>query len=57
MHEKVFSERASERFLSERPWDYAIDLKPDAPTSIDAKVYPLAPKEKEEQKKFLEGNL
>jgi len=32
-------------------------LKPDAPTSIDCRVYPLAPKEKEEQRKFLEANL
>jgi hypothetical protein len=32
-------------------------LKPDAPTSLDCRVYPLAPREKEEQKKFLEANL
>src|ERR1700748_1340870 len=54
---KVFSESASERFPDKRPWDHAIDLKPDAPASIDCKVYPLSPKEKEEQKEFLEGNL
>jgi hypothetical protein len=56
-HGKVFSEQASERFPGKRPWDHAIDLKPDAPTSIDCRVYPLAPKEKEEQRKFLEANL
>jgi hypothetical protein len=56
-HGKVFSEKASERFPGKRRWDHAIDLKPDAPTSIDCRVYPLAPKEKEEQKKFIEENL
>jgi len=56
-HGKVFSEKASECFPNLRPWDHAIDLKSDAPTSIDCRVYPLAPREKEEQKKFLEGNL
>ena len=56
-HGQVFSEKASERFPGERHWDHAIDLKPDAPTSIDCRVYPLSPLEKEEQKKFLEANL
>jgi len=54
---KVFSEEASERFPERQPWDHAINLKPDAPASIDCKVYPLSPKEKEEQKEFIEGNL
>jgi len=54
---KVFSKEASERFPERWPWDHAIDLKPDAPASIDCKVYPLSPKEKEEQKEFIEGNL
>jgi hypothetical protein len=56
-HNKVFSEKASERFPERHPWDHAIDLKPDPPTSIDTRVYPLAPKEKDEQVKFLEQNL
>jgi len=54
---KVFSEEASERFPERQPWDHAIDLKPDALASINCKVYPLSPKEKEEQKEFIEGNL
>jgi Reverse transcriptase (RNA-dependent DNA polymerase)/gag-polyprotein putative aspartyl protease len=56
-YRKVFSKQALERFPRKQRWDYAIDLKPDAPTSIDCRVYPLAPKEKEEQRKFLEANL
>ena len=50
----IFSEEASERFLERRKWDHAIDLKPDALTSIDCRVYPLSPKE---QKEFLDSNL
>lgn len=33
-HKKVFSEEESTRLLEHRPWDHAIDLKPDAPESI-----------------------
>jgi hypothetical protein len=53
----IFSEMDSERFLKPRKWDHAIDLKMDTPTSIDCHVYPLSPKEKEEQKEFLTKNL
>ncbi len=44
----IFSEKDSERFPGTRKWDHVIDLKADAPTSIDCHVYPLSPKEKEE---------
>jgi reverse transcriptase-like protein len=53
----IFSEIDSERFPGPRKWDHAINLKPEAPTSIDCRVYPLLPKEKEEQKEFLAENL
>lgn len=53
----VFSEEGSKKFPDQRPWDHAIDLKPDAPTSINCRVYPLSPAEKEEQQKFLQQNL
>jgi len=53
----VFSEEASEWFPDRHPWDHAIELKEDAPTSINCHVYPLSPKEKEEQHKFLSQNL
>ena len=55
--EKVFSELTSERFPDCRCYDHAIDLVPEAPTSIDCRVYPLSPREKEEQKEFLATNL
>jgi hypothetical protein len=53
----IFSERDSKRFPGPRKWDHTIDLKSDALTSIDCRVYPLSPKEKEEQKEFLAKNL
>jgi len=56
-HGKVFSEEASERFPDRQPWDHAIELIEDAPTSINCRVYPLSPKEKEEQREFLSQNL
>ncbi len=53
----IFLEKDSERFSGVRKWDHVIDLKTDAPTSIDCCIYPLLPKEKEEQKEFLAENL
>jgi hypothetical protein len=46
-----------ERFPGTGKWDHAIDLKPGMPISINCRVYPLSPKEKEEQKEFLSENL
>ena len=49
----VFSEKAAHRFPTSREWDHVIDLKPEAPTTLDCKVYPLAPGEDEALQKFL----
>ncbi len=54
---KVFNEKDSEKSPDRRLWDHTIDLKEDAPTSINCRVYPLSPKEREEQRKFLATNL
>jgi hypothetical protein len=54
---RVFQEEASERFPAPRKWDHAIDLKEDAPSLIDCRIYPLLPKEKEAQHAFIEENL
>jgi hypothetical protein len=56
-YKKVFQEDASEQFPGPRKWDHAIDLKPDAPTSLDCCVYPLSPAEKQTQKEFIAMNL
>jgi hypothetical protein len=53
----IFQEEASECFPTPRKWDHAINLKEDAPSSIDCRIYPLSPKEKEAQHTFIEENL
>ena len=56
-HAKVFSEEAAHHFPTSREWDHAIDLKPDAPTTLDCKVYPLSPGEDDALQSFLSENL
>src|ERR1700689_301414 len=56
-HEVVFSEKASQRFPPAREEDHVITLKPDAPTTLNCKVYPLTPKESEATKEFLKEHL
>jgi hypothetical protein len=40
-HTKVFSKQEASRFLPSREWDHKIPLKPDAPETINAKMYTL----------------
>ena len=56
-HTKVFSEEAAHCFPETREWDHAIDLKPDAPNTMDCKVYPLSPTEDIALQKFIAENL
>jgi len=53
----VFSEEAAQCFPPKRPWDHAIDLKLDAPSVIDCKVYPLTQEEDKALVAFLEEQL
>jgi hypothetical protein len=55
-YKSVFEKEASERFPESRPWDHAINLKPDF-IPKDCKVYPLTPAEQMKLNKFLEENL
>jgi len=55
-YRKVFEKAASERFPESKPWDHAIDLKPDF-VSKDCKIYPLTPKEQLKLDEFLDENL
>ena len=48
---------AAHRFPDSREWDHAIDLKPDAPATMDCKVYPLSPAEDIALQTFLSKNL
>jgi Aspartyl protease len=38
---KVFDEEASHRLPQHQPWDHTIDLKPNAPSSLNCKIYLL----------------
>ena len=53
----VFSETEAQRFPKPRLWDHAIDLLPDAPITIDCKIYPLAPMEQSAMDDFLKEQL
>jgi hypothetical protein len=54
---KVFSEVESERLPERKPYDHAIDLKPETPETIRSKVYPMPINEQEELDRFLEEHL
>lgn len=55
-YKKVFEKKAAERFPSSRPYDHAINLKPDF-VPKNCKVYPLTPKEEQIMNEFLDDNL
>ena len=52
----VFEKSASELFPSSRPWDHAIDLKPDFILK-DCKFYPLSLAEQAKLDEFIDKNL
>ncbi len=56
-HHKIFSKEASHRFPPKQPWDHAINLLPEAPKTLDCKVYPLAITEGDALTKFLNEQL
>jgi hypothetical protein len=55
-HRTVFSEAAAKHFPPAEPEDHMIKLKPDAPQTINCKVYPLTHAEQEATTKFLREN-
>ena len=54
---KVFSEEASHEFPPMQVWDHAIELKPNAPTTLPRKIYPLSQVELQELQKFVQEHL
>ena len=52
-HADIFDPVESKKLPPLRPWDHAITLKPDAPDTIDCKLYPLPPKDNEALRKWL----
>jgi RNase H-like domain found in reverse transcriptase/Reverse transcriptase (RNA-dependent DNA polymerase) len=55
--ERVFSKEASHEFPPSRPWDHAIDLKPEAPVALPGKLIPLCQAELEVLRKFVKEHL
>lgn len=53
---EVFEKKAAERFPVSRPFDHAINLKPDF-IPKNCKVYPLSPKEEQAMNEFIDENL
>ena len=54
---KVFSEEESHRFPPSRDFDHAITLRPDAPSSISCKVYPMTREEDEALDTWIDDQL
>ena len=55
-YKTVFKKKASERFPLKKPWNHAIDLKPDF-VPKDCEVYPMSPREQEKLDEFINKNL
>ena len=55
-HLKVFVKTVSEQILTHKPWDHAINLKPEFELK-KAKVTPLSLKEQEEVDTFIKDQL
>ena len=53
----VFSEEESQWFPPSRPWDHAIEPKPDAPDHLHCKVYPMTREEDQALDKFINEQL
>jgi hypothetical protein len=53
-HARIFSDEEAQRFPPSRPWDHAINLKPDTPDTINCKVYPIAPSRKLALRKWID---
>ena len=53
-HAKIFDPVESKKLPLSQPWDHSITLKPDAPDTIDCKLYPLPPKDDGALRKWLQ---
>jgi len=55
-YQSVFDKKPSERLPLRKPWDHAIDLKPDF-IPRDCKIYPMTPEEQVKLEEFVNDNL
>ncbi|SJL05370.1 uncharacterized protein ARMOST_08737 [Armillaria ostoyae] len=53
----LFSKENFDELPERKPWDHAIELIPNAKSTLDCKVYPLNRNEQEQLDKFLDENL
>ncbi|SJL13289.1 uncharacterized protein ARMOST_16729 [Armillaria ostoyae] len=53
----LFSKENFDKLPERKPWDHAIELVPNAKSTLDCKVYPLNQNEQEQLDKFLDENL
>ena len=56
-HAQVFSEQKAQRFPESRPWDHAIELKKDAPSTLPGKIYSLTQSEQKALQEFIKEHL
>jgi hypothetical protein len=56
-YKKVFNKEKSQWLPSDTIWDHAIELLPNAPATLPARLLPLNQKEQEEMEKFMEEHL
>jgi len=56
-HSKVFDKKEADRFPPKREEDHAINLKEDALTTLDCKIYPLSHDQDAKLTKFLGEHL
>ena len=57
MYKRVFEDAGFQALPKRKPWDHAIDLKPDATPQKLTKAYPISPLEDKAMKEFIEENL
>ncbi|SJL16559.1 uncharacterized protein ARMOST_20085 [Armillaria ostoyae] len=53
----LFAKENFDELPEQKPWDHAIELIPNAKSTLDCKVYPLNRNEQEQLDKFLDENL
>ena len=56
-HAQVFSEQKAQRFPESRPWDHAIKLKKDPPSTLPGKIYSLTQSKQKALQEFIKEHL